>query len=148
MHPNTRLPSVITAIMLSILSVTVIGCGNSQSIDISAVNGTVTLKGKGLGDLKLAFIRTDSANSEPAIVLLTGMEGQFAVGTSSLEPGLPYGKYRVVVTDLRAGAQGEGDEVKPIIIPSRFKKQYSDALYSPLEVTISEPIQTVNFTVD
>jgi hypothetical protein len=102
------------------------GCGGKY--DTQPVRGRVTLTdGTPLPDVRVTFDRESPALTAMGV---TDSEGNYSMGTLGPDDGVPPGKYRVAVADVRTADPDRR-------APARFHPKHSSYASSGLEYTVT-----------
>lgn len=103
---------------LLVLTVVVVGCGESDPLGRRPVSGEVTLEGQPLAQGTISFEPSEKGTSAGATIA----DGRYSIST---EVGLPPGKYVVRISSPTGGvatpeAPGESDQLATEQIPEDF----------------------------
>ena len=134
------------AVAVSLVALSLIGCGGGESYQVAEVDGVLLIGGKPAPKVFVEFIPDVSGtDSPPASAGETDADGHFSLTTrqrhSSPQPGAVVGSHRVVLRDLQLAASATGAGV-----PIRMSGDYSQVNTTPLREEVKEGPQTI--TID
>ena len=130
------------------------GCSGQGSGDFATVSGAVTHNGSPVEEAKVLFVSTTEVNGvAEQYSTTTDSSGKYMIGGSGDRPGIPPGRYKVVITKLRLkpGVQVPDDfdslqlEMSGLGI-NTLPKEYSDVASTKLSAMLeSGKNKDVNF---
>ncbi len=124
------------ATLLVVLAITAAGCGPRVKVPTARVSGVVTVNGKGVEGVEVAFV--PEAKIRPGIGV-TDSNGRYQAQFLERQMGVPLGPCLVQISlyrdDLRANN----------LIPPRYNEKAAD--HSDLKLTIPREGATFNFDV-
>lgn len=110
--------------------------GCSERTRLTEVEGTVTLNGKAMENVRVEFLPDpENGTTGPRSTGVTDAQGRFKLDCENGKSGAVVGTHRVLITDLN---QWEGirptreDSEKPLK-PSRVPDRYADAVKTPFK---------------
>jgi hypothetical protein len=124
----------ITFWVVGLLALTFVGCNSRQ--ELAEVEGTLTMGGEPLGDVKVTFVPDpEFGNMGRKASGITDASGKFFLiyEDGSRAPGVPVGAVRVILKDMIAAESGRDEEP----IPSRFHLDYTKLAVTPLKYEVS-----------
>lgn len=127
-----------------------LGCENSQKrldqyygerVGVVKFSGVITVDGQPVGDLKVQLIPMDPDPAAPRIVdLFTDEDGGFQFSTYQAGDGVPPGKYKLLVEQLRNVGGGRR------VGPDGLKNLYNSIESPAAEIQVDSPL--TNWTID
>lgn len=130
---------------VSIVLVSIAGCGGSERPSLVKATGTVKLDGNPVEGASVGLIFQGDAKSKyqrPSNAL-TDAQGKFTPGTYGKDDGLPVGKYKVIVQkrevvgELPANYSEENPSATPVTYKWVVPKSYADPATSGLEIEVT-----------
>jgi hypothetical protein len=108
------------------------GCSSGSSV--TEVEGTVTLNGKPLDNVRVEFLPDPEAKtSGPRSTGVTDAGGRFKLTCENERSGAVVGTHRVTLTDLKQweGLTAKREDANKPLKPSRLPERYTDVVKTP-----------------
>lgn len=151
-----------TALSLLLVSLSMLGIGCGRAPKMAEVEGTVTLDGKPLANVEVAFLPDPSQGTKgPRSTAITDASGRFRLVADNRIVGVVRGKHRVILTDLHSvppvprgsldsapAAAGDQQQIKNTpgnALPSRVPGIYSSSSQTPLSREVRSGSQAIDF---
>lgn len=117
-----------------VLTTVLVGCTTAPPL--AEVEGTVTLDGKPLDNVRVEFMPDpESGNSGPNSTGVTDAQGRFKLTCENQQSGAVIGKHRVTLTDLKQweGLTTSREDANKPLKPSRIPSKYTDVVQTPFK---------------
>ena len=143
------MPKLSSTMLVTVAIAFVAGCGEKPP-DFVPVEGTVTLKGQPLENIRVEFWPFDDG---PQSAALTDSQGRFALLTwDGNEEGAILGRHKVILRDVSIVKEfvGRGSDDYDVTggQKPRIAEKYSNAARTPLEVEITGEKRDIAFEVE
>ena len=128
----------------------VAGCNRTPAYELAEVTGVVTVKGKPMPDLIVAFLPNPEKGTQgPRATGKTNDKGEYRMACDDGRQGAVVGMNYVLVTDERTSLPEE-EARKPgaVFPPSRIALNYSTVVSTPLQQEVKAGPQTIDFVVN